>query len=374
MTTDRLYHFDCRHYRGDRPCAAGGECGGCAQYRRFGHRILIIKWGARGDTLRTTPVLRALHARWPDAHVSWLTAPESVPLLAHNPLVDRVYAFDALGVAALLPQTFDLLLSFDKEPGALGMAMQVRATEKRGFAMTEHGALTVFNPASRYALQLGVDDDLKFRRNTLTYPEIIFAMAELPYRHETFVLEVSDGEQARARARLRGWFGDRPVIGLNTGCGRVYAAKSWSQENFIALARTLIRRGQQVLLLGGTDERARNEAISEATDGCAVIGATQDNLRDLVALIDRCAAVVTGDTLALHVAVARQVPVVALIGPTSATEIDLYGRGEKVVVQKECAPCYKAACPLPVSCMQELRPDTVLAALDRVLALPPRQA
>ncbi|HNW91897.1 MAG TPA: glycosyltransferase family 9 protein [bacterium] len=365
---ERLYRYDCRWYRGDKSCAAGGNCAGCAEYRKIERRILIIKWGARGDNLRTTPILRALRAEWPDAQISWLTAPESLPLLQHNSLLDRVYAFDALGVAALLPQSFDLLLSLDKEPGALGMAMNVRATDKRGFAMTESGSLTVFNPASAYALRLGVDDELKFRGNRKSYPEIIFEMAEFPYRGEEFVVELSDTERARAHGRLQAWFGDGPVVGLNTGCGRVYAAKSWSQENFITLARELIRRGRHVLLLGGTDERARNEAISEVTDGRAVIAATQDNLRDLIGYIDGCAAVVTGDTLALHIAVARHVPVVALIGPTSAAELDLFGYGEKIVAARDCAPCYRAACPQPVSCMQELPPDRVLAALDRVLA------
>lgn len=365
---ERAYRYDCRWYRGDKPCPAGGVCAGCASCRKIERRILIIKWGARGDTLRTTPILRVLRREWPDAQISWLTAPESVPLLQHNTLVDRVYAFDALGVAALLPQSFDLLLSFDKEPGALGMALALRATDKRGFAMTESGALTVFNPAAAYALRLGVDDELKFRGNRKSYPEIIFEMAEFPYRGEEFVLELADEERARARGRLRAWFGDGAVIGLNTGCGRVYAAKSWSQENFIALARDLLRRGRKVLLLGGADERARNEAICEATDGRAVIAATADNLRDLIGFIDGCAAVVTGDTLALHVAVARRVPVVALIGPTAAAELDLFGRGEKIVTQKACAPCYRATCQLPVSCMQEMPPEKVLAALERVLA------
>ena len=40
---------------------------------------------------------------------------------------------------------------------------------------------------------------------------------------------------------------------------------------------------------------------------------------------------VTSDSLGMHIAIARGIPVVAFFAPTSAAEIDLFGAGEKVI-------------------------------------------
>lgn len=359
---------DCRDYTGYKPCRFGGDCTGCREYRPVTENLLIIKLGARGDTLRTTPLLRALRRAHPAARLTWVTAPESLPLLAHNPFLDRVHALDARALAALLPQRFDRLYSFDKDPEAIGLATALAAEHKYGFGMTPSGSLTVFNPAAEYALRLGLDDELKFRGNRQTYPQIIFAMAELPYAGEEYVFALTDAERSAGRARLRELFPDgKPPVGLNTGVGRVFATKAWTAAGHAALARELLARGERVLLLGGADEDERNRALQAELGGAVAYAGGGNDVRQFAALIAGCRLVVTGDTLGLHLAVALRVPVVALIGPTSAVELDLYGRGEQVVVAKECAPCYLPRCPRPDNCMAELAPARVLAAALRQL-------
>ena len=53
-------HTDCRHFRGDMPCVfhkkTGVHCEGCADYDPLKERILIIKLGAIGDVIRSTPL------------------------------------------------------------------------------------------------------------------------------------------------------------------------------------------------------------------------------------------------------------------------------------------------------------------------------
>jgi len=56
---------------------------------------------------------------------------------------------------------------------------------------------------------------------------------------------------------------------------------------------------------------------------------------------------VTGDTSALHMAVALGRRVVAWFGLSCAAEIDLYDRGVKLVSTLPCAPCWKARCEDP---------------------------
>ena len=64
-----------------------------------------------------------------------------------------------------------------------------------------------------------------------------------------------------------------------------------------------------------------------------------------------------------------RVVVVALIGPTSASEIDLFGRGEKVVSDFDCAPCYLGRCDKAITCMEALDAQTVFEAVMRQIDL-----
>jgi heptosyltransferase-2 len=79
--------------------------------------------------------------------------------------------------------------------------------------------------------------------------------------------------------------------------------------------------------------------------------------------------VVTGDTLALHVALGLEKRVVALFGPTSAAEIDLYGLGSKVVAPLDCVCCYNPVCDRSPSCMDSIGAERVYEQVVEQLAI-----
>ncbi len=370
--------YDCRYYTGYKPCGRAETCVECAQFAPRGTRVLIIKLGAMGDVVRTACLLPALRDAFPVCHITWITAPESREILECAPGIDRRLTLRLEDVLALELESFDLLMNFDKDAEALALAARVRAREKRGFAPhPEHGTLGVFNPASLYALRLGLSDELKFRLNQKTYPEIIFEMAELPYAGQPYRLEPLPAAREQARRRFAEWkraAGDGPaparVIALNTGCGDRFPTKQWTAEGFAALARLLLRdESLACLLIGGPKERAFNEAIRQAAPSPRLWDAGHANsLGDFLALLEACDCVVSADSLGMHFAIALARPVAALFGPTSATEVSVFGRGEKIVTDFPCAPCYRAQCPYSPSCMEALDATTVKAAVDRALA------
>jgi heptosyltransferase-2 len=108
------------------------------------------------------------------------------------------------------------------------------------------------------------------------------------------------------------------------------------------------------------------QEVLRRAGGAAVDGGTH-GLLDYAALVGLCDAIVTGDTMALHVAIALGVPVVAVFGPTVPQEIELFGRGRKVVSQIDCAPCYRRSCERSPSCMDGVSVDEVLAALREII-------
>lgn len=360
------YRNDCRHFNGEKPCRFKCE-GGCQHFEPFGTRILIIKLGATGDVLRTTPILRALKAKYPTSHVTWIVEPISAPLLKANPFVDRIWAPNFETLARLGVEEFDLMLCLDKVEAATSLAMICKAKEKRGFGLTPLGTLSILNPEAEFALRMGTSDHLKFHENDKAYQHIVFEAVGFPYNREPYVLELENdaAEWARAFYALHG-LQNGPIIGLNTGAGTGFAGKAWRVEKWAALARRAQSElGAQVLLLGGPQERERNAEIAARAADAVIDSGTSNTLSQFVALVDGCDAVVTGDTTGMHVAIARQIPVVALFGSTCAQEIELYGRGEKIVAQVECAPCYLKKCPIGEICLDDLKFEDVFAALQR---------
>jgi ADP-heptose:LPS heptosyltransferase len=94
-------------------------------------------------------------------------------------------------------------------------------------------------------------------------------------------------------------------------------------------------------------------------------------VRHFAALLSHCDVAVTGDTLAMHLALALGKRAVVLFGPTSAAEIELYGLGEKVVPKMECLSCYKTSCDFVPNCMDLISTDMVERAVLRQLLLVP---
>jgi len=363
------YRSDCRHFEGDRPCRFRRPCEGCPHFAPLGRRVLIVKLAARGDVLRTTPLLPALKQAWPESHVTWVTRPESLEMLEGLAEIDRLLPLDADALARLGAERFDEVWCLDKEPAATGLAARVAADTRRGFLLGPHGNLVPADADAEYAFRLGIDDELKFRVNQRTHQEITFEMVGLPWRRQPYRLEVPPAAVARAGERWAdcGLEPGERVIGLNVGAGEAFAHKDWRVDGFAELAdRVRAELGLRVALLGGPDDRPRVDAVAKRVPDALDPGAAPSIL-EFAALLGGCAAVVSGDTLAMHLALARAVPVVAIFGSTCPQEIELYDRGERVVPAIACHPCYRRRCDLDPSCADAVSAEQVFQALLRVL-------
>jgi heptosyltransferase-2 len=122
--------------------------------------------------------------------------------------------------------------------------------------------------------------------------------------------------------------------------------------------------GMSVLLLGGPEEIERHrELLASNGDRPVFDGGNRNSYGRFAALVDQCRVIVTSDSLAVHVAGARKVPAVVLFGPTSSHEIELYGRGTKLVPDMDCLCCYLPRCDKVPHCQALITPEHVLAAV-----------
>ncbi len=332
--------------------------------------ILIVKLGALGDVLRTTPLLTALKRKYSQSHVTWIVDARHREVLEGNPHIDALRVYDAGAARVLSGETYDLAVNLDKDDEALELIEAARAAEKAGFARDKDGRPCAVDSRSDYALRLGIDDELKFRLNKKSYQEISFEQLGMKFSGEEYVFCVPEEEMAFASSFLRSLplSGNGALVGLNTGSGPRFAGKRLPSVTTAALAVLLKQRfGARVLVLGGEAEKERNAEITALSRGSAV-DAGSHSVKRFAAIVKHCDLIVSGDTTAMHIAIAMKTPVVAYFASTCAPEIELYGRGRKIVSTLDCAPCYKKICPINEKCMTELSAEELCAAAGEALA------
>jgi heptosyltransferase-2 len=109
-----FYHSDCLYLKGDVPCNPhkehGYHCGDCPSYKKISKRILIIKLGAIGDVIRTTPLISTYKLMYPDCKITWLT---HTPAILPAGKIDEILKFDYASALYLQHAEFDIAINLD---------------------------------------------------------------------------------------------------------------------------------------------------------------------------------------------------------------------------------------------------------------------
>lgn len=365
-----MAEIGCRFFSGYKPCGKNASCdrAACASYASVGERILIIHLEALGAVLRSTSLLPAIKRKYPRSHITWVTKSPAQHLLRDLP-VDRLITGDFVQLAAL---KFDLALVIDKSLEASGILALTQANDVRGFRADDiTGAILPANPEARELWDLGLDDHRKFFVNQKSEQRLVHEALDLgPYVADEYQHVMAADEADLARARRQQWSpSGTPVIGINTGCAAVLPAKKLSVEGHRALIAKILQdpelRESTIVLLGGPEDTERNARIA---DGLPVqLSPTTKGLRDGFASIAACDLVFSGDSLGMHMSIALKKWTVAWFGPTCAQEIEMYGRGTKVLTEAPCSPCWKRVCGQKVMCYDQVDFNQVLLGLKEGL-------
>jgi len=354
MIKMRRVKADCKFYNGHLPCkphkAQGAVCQECKIYQKLGKRILIIKLGAAGDVIRTTPLLSKIREKYPNAEVVWLTCfPDLVP----GRIVNKTLNFELKNTLWLSEQKFDWLINLDKDDEAIALAEKIKAGKKSGFGMDAGGKCRPLgNKAALDKWQTGLWDDLN-KINTRNYMQEIFSICGFEFSGEEYILE------KKASLQWPGIDKSKRVIGLNTGCGGRWITRLWSNDNWVDLAVLLKDRGFEVVLLGGPQEHEKNLAIAKKAD---VKYPGYFDFPGFIDLVDQCDTIVSQVTMAMHIAIGLKKKLVLINNIFNKHEFFLYDRGSIIEPELKCLGCFKQKfdknCPVD-NCMDLIIPETV---------------
>jgi len=326
-----------------------------------------------GDVVMATPVFKCLRQNYPDARIIGLIRGYARGVVEDAPWFDQliemndktwrgfvrlVFRIRRLKgqIAVVLPHTFRSALL-----ARLGGARRIYGYRRNGRStlitdgprpLRDGGRIRPVPMVDYYLeicrrLQLTIDRDTKPR---------LFIARSLQERGNRLLARYGIGP-------------DDMVIGLNPGA-QYGASKCWPPEHFARLAELLEQRWNCRLLLfiGPGEESIGDEIVQLSRAAIINTGPDQVDLALLKPLIQRCRLLVTNDTGPRHYAVAFDIPVVVIMGPTDPRYTHANLEKTRVLRQElDCSPCHLKECPLEHSCMRDITPQDVLQAAEQLV-------
>lgn len=339
-TTKILRIPDCPHFTGYKPCYPGVNCAvdGCYERKKKCVRILIVNLDAMGNVLMTTSILPAIKRKYPNSVITWITLKNACQLLDNNQYIDKVFVWEPESWLILGSMKFDIVMNVDKSQRSGAFTMGVHAGKKLGYGLNDRGQIIPLNKEAEYNYLLGLDDHLKFRVNTRTVSEILHQTMKLDYRHDEYVLNLSEEENhfCDRYAQEQGLDTAKLVVGFNTGCSTLYPNKKMTLDQHVVLINRFHEElpHARLVLLGGLEDTERNTEIARRVEDKVLSTPTAEGVRHGICYENLCDVVITGDSFGMHVAIGLKKYVIAWFGLSCWAEVDLYGRGKSSILRR----------------------------------------
>lgn len=333
-------------------------------------KILIVQCSFLGDMILSTPVIRAIRDRHPDALISLMTTPLAAPLMASDPDLSDVIVFDKRG----------------REKGLSGIFKKAKQLKAMQF-----DRVYSLHRSSRTALVLflaGIAQRIGFSDASLSflYSRRVKRLGKGHHavlRNLSLVNDYSNNQAAAPEMQL--FAPDKTCVDSVVldeigqpqpfavfAPGSAWETKKWYGQGFAQLSSLLDAVGIRVVLVGGPDETDTCRQIADKGRATDLSGRL--SLPETLFLMTHASLVVANDSMAMHMASATKRPTVAIFCST----IPGFGFGPwnnplSIIVEPEnlgCRPCGDhghKACPNGTRACMQIPSETVMTACRRLL-------
>ena len=293
------------------------------------NRILIIRLAPLGETVLTTPVIRALRQHFRDAYIAYMVAPTREALVSANPHLNEVLTYQAsvpkliyqmarrkFQMAVVLQPTFRLVLH----------TFLARIPFRVGFET---------NAGKKKLLNLAVPNNTA-QHETQRYLDVVRALGVEVVDSEPEV-HVDNASVAWVNNFLenRNLNDSKYIIGLNPGAATAY--RRWHAANFAALGDRLHERyGAHIVITTGPREGELANQVAKLMSHSPVI-VDQATPMQLAALLQRCNLYISNDTGPMHLSTAVKTPTIAVFGASNLIQWAPPWDRHAVVARKACS-------------------------------------
>ena len=314
--------------------------------------ILIIRLSSLGDIILTSPLIKEVRKKYPDARIDFVVKKEYAGIISQFPWISNINSLDTTkGTEEIqrLNREFretgydhilDLHNNFRSRRLRRGVAGSHHVIDKRTF--------------KRWLL-------VKAKINLLTdEPDIIGR-----YFETAKALNIIDSGEGATFGKQ---FPTSPAKKAALCPGAKHWNKRWPAESYLEVANNLIDRGFHIEFFGSPEESEYVNGITSQlpqnriTNLCGKLP-----LEELPTRMAECSLAITNDSGLMHVAAAIGIPTIAIYGPT-VSEFGFMPRNKNVQIVEnlnlDCRPCTTIGldhCPKGhFKCMKEISSLTVI--------------
>lgn len=339
--------------------------------------ILIIRWCCIGDVLQTTPLIRAIHKRFPNAQIDYMTNQWSRAVLENNPYLTSIIDYPERTFSFLLSQKrifkqkkYDIVFVCDDSFFPSLLAFFTGAKYRIGFNAYNRGFLYthyvkryfgdkwhVIDAYLELGRIIGIRDDGKKMDMFLTEEELKWGY------------EFIRGKGVETNKKIVCIF-----PGGASNPGDVMPSRRWIPQRYGKVSEILHKElDAEIIVIGAkSDEEIVKEVIKSANCKVTII-VGETTIRQLAAILKQCQLFIGNDTGPLHIAAAVGTPTICIFGPSDPAKHTPLGN-EHIGLRGDidCPPCNRitiggaAICP-NIPCMYSLSEDKVIEAARRLL-------
>lgn len=329
-------------------------------------KYLIVKLSAIGDVVMALPLLEKIRCDEPGSSITWVCGTAVVDLLKQFP-IDNIIAIDEKKLlrGSTLVKITEVL--------KLWLKIGLRSYDHiiLGHADSRYGLLPLLcrGAMTGFSRSLGKLCPIPGRHHSDEYIRLLDMCAQHttpaspPYLKLTLPKHLAKELDYHKKRIILTPGGARNLL-ANDACRR------YPLPSYVAVARQLLERDYQVILVGGAGDSFCLDAFS----GLAVtnlLGKT--SLLELIALFDKCDLVLTHDSGPMHLAGLTKTRILACFGPTSPLEKIPQRPNVKYLWNANdlaCCPCYDGKYYAPCNnfdCMEKISVDEVMQNIDYLL-------
>ena len=336
--------------------------------------ILLTRTDRIGDVVLSTPAIKAVRDKYPDAYIAFMVRPYANDIVEGNPYLDEVIEYDKAGRHKSFLSTVKFALSLRKKK--FDIAIMLHPTNR----------VHIIAFIAGIPRRIGYDRKMSFlltdrvphlkqkgRKHELEYTLDLLKSIGIEAMDKTLFIPVREKDMNAIEIVLDEWHIGKevPLIAINPGASSM--SKRWLPENFAKVADALAGSLKARIFLVSDKANAEfAEKVSKNMKYEPINLAGKTSVGELVALISKCSIFISNDSGPVHIACAVETPVVSIFGRNNpGLSAKRWGpTGEKsIFLHKDvgCSECLAESCQKNFKCLEAITPDEVLSAVEALI-------